>query len=740
MKKRILVPVLLFLAIAQLSLAQDNNYDELMNMSLEELMQVEVYSVSKKKESLFEAPLSSSVVTREQITNAGITSIPEALRLMPGLIVRETTNGNYDVHIRGFDNLVRYSDANLSGNQITLVMVDGRPVFNNNTGGIFWESIPVDIIDVERIEVVKGPSAPLYGPNAVSGVINIITTNPNKEGLSVAAITNTSTANFEELATTTAGLKLAFKFNEKLDVAVSANLQNRNRLDDEYFSFLSDNYVQIDDLRGTSALDEGETLTDEEKSYAFGKSKQSIEKYGINAFVNYNIQENISVNFQTGYQDANTQRIYSENTYTPNSVVKLQSAYANAELKLKNLKGRLSYINGNDDLNSMPFILPEGDSVMSAYTYENIDTYLEYDWQINDKISLRPGIFYLRSTYSDEILNSKPTQIGVLAGESTIRTYATSLRGDYQITNDLKATLAGRMDYFTGIEDFYFSYQGALSYNLNSKNFLRAVVSKSNSGAFMAQTFLNAQVDYTVSPFPGIELDGTIRALGNQHLALFQMQLFEIGYRSKLLPNLELDVEIFHNTSFNSNQAVNQVVPQGYVEEISSVTQFENLEIQAKQFGSTLAFNYLPSNSLQVRPYITLQNTKTTGFPVALNTVEQNEEQNIKVTEEVENPQTPSAFGGLNVNYMPTSKWNINLNSYYMSAHTQFNFYDQDNIGTTAGDIKSNFIANLAIHYKITDYLKANLSGRNIFNNTAREYYASDRKSFVLMGGFVFDL
>src|SRR6187549_864011 len=151
---------------------------DLYTLSLEELMNVPIVSASKKSETLFDAPLSSYTITRADIDKAGSTSVMEALRLAPGVIVREQTNGVYDIHIRGLDNILRYSEDFTKSNLSTLVMIDNRPVFNHNLGGTFWEALPVDLNDVERIEIVRGPSAPLFGPNAVTGVINIITKRP----------------------------------------------------------------------------------------------------------------------------------------------------------------------------------------------------------------------------------------------------------------------------------------------------------------------------------------------------------------------------------------------------------------------------------------------------------------------------------------------------------------------------------------------------------------------------------
>ena len=135
--------------------AQDDNvYGD---MSLDELTNIDlIVTASKKIEDLFETPLSVTIIKRDEIINSGALSIPEALRLAPGLIVREQTSGVYDVHIRGFDNVTVNSTLPFPANTITLVMIDNRPVYNYFAGGTFWETLPIDINDIERIEIVGG--------------------------------------------------------------------------------------------------------------------------------------------------------------------------------------------------------------------------------------------------------------------------------------------------------------------------------------------------------------------------------------------------------------------------------------------------------------------------------------------------------------------------------------------------------------------------------------------------------
>src|SRR5262245_47028231 len=105
MKIKIYKLICLLLTSTGVAWGQQQDSVDYHDLTLEELMNIEIVSASKKSESLFDASLSASVITREEIRNAGATSIMEALRLVPGVIVREQTNGNYDIHVRGLDNV-----------------------------------------------------------------------------------------------------------------------------------------------------------------------------------------------------------------------------------------------------------------------------------------------------------------------------------------------------------------------------------------------------------------------------------------------------------------------------------------------------------------------------------------------------------------------------------------------------------------------------------------------------------
>ena len=139
---------------------------DLIDLSLEELLEIEITSVSKRPQKIFRAPAAVTVVTRDDIRRSGVTSIPEALRLVPGVQVARFDANKWAISIRGFNNL--FSEK-------LLALIDGRSVYNPMYSGVFWETQDLLLDDVERIEVIRGPGATLWGANAVNGIVNIIT-------------------------------------------------------------------------------------------------------------------------------------------------------------------------------------------------------------------------------------------------------------------------------------------------------------------------------------------------------------------------------------------------------------------------------------------------------------------------------------------------------------------------------------------------------------------------------------
>ena len=146
--------------------ARAQTVGELRDMSIEQLANLDVTSVSKRAEPLSDAPAAIYVITHDDIVRSGATSIPEILRLAPNLQVAMITASSYAITARGF---------NGNAADKLLVLIDGRSVYTPLFGGVLWDEQFVLPENIERIEVISGPGATLWGANAVNGVINIIT-------------------------------------------------------------------------------------------------------------------------------------------------------------------------------------------------------------------------------------------------------------------------------------------------------------------------------------------------------------------------------------------------------------------------------------------------------------------------------------------------------------------------------------------------------------------------------------
>ena len=139
---------------------------EVFDLSIEELGELRVTSVSRRSEPWYEAPSAIYVITDEDIRRSGFTRLPEILRLAPGVEVARNGSHSWTISIRGFN-------SDLSNK--LLVLIDGRSVYSPLFAGVFWDAQNVMVEDIERIEVISGPGGTLWGANAVNGVINIIT-------------------------------------------------------------------------------------------------------------------------------------------------------------------------------------------------------------------------------------------------------------------------------------------------------------------------------------------------------------------------------------------------------------------------------------------------------------------------------------------------------------------------------------------------------------------------------------
>ena len=164
--RSLFLPLLLAGAAAGAEARPDGELADLADLSIEQLSRIVINSVSRQDERLNNAAASIFILTGSELRRSGVRSLPEALRLAPNLQVARVDARNYAVTARGFNNAFE--------NKL-LVLVDGRSIYSPLFSGVFWDAQDVVMEDVERIEVISGPGATIWGANAVNGVINIIT-------------------------------------------------------------------------------------------------------------------------------------------------------------------------------------------------------------------------------------------------------------------------------------------------------------------------------------------------------------------------------------------------------------------------------------------------------------------------------------------------------------------------------------------------------------------------------------
>lgn len=716
--KKVALIVALVLSINIYAQDDASNPIDFLNLSLEELMNVKIVSASRSEEDAFDSPLSSFVLTKEEIELSGANSIPEALRLVPGLIVRELANGTYDVSLRGgIDNAIsyNYTYTNLS----ILAMIDNRPVFSNLQGGTYWQNLPIGLTEIERIEIVLGPSSALYGPNAVSGVINIISKKPEA----------TQESNFSALAvgghnTNMININGGARLNDKFYLDAGLNYEYRTRYDNKFYDGATETYVALDSFSSSSITDNIESR--------FPNAHRSLYKFGGNVNLHYQPSEDINLVLNGGVNQ--NFGLYSLAASTALSNFTNISQNIGIGGNIKKFTVNASYLAGVQGLT--------GNNAENNYNYNNTDLYVDYNQKLlSDKLTLRPALSFQSAYANDKEYTVDKGLSGTFNGEGRINNIAASLKADYRPIEKLRIILAGRYDQFNYPNKGVMSYQAILNYKLNDNHILRAINSKSYNGSFLLPTLIT-----TINEIgPGMQ----ISLNGNENLDLANNTLFELGYRTKIKENTILDIALFHQ-HFQGFSTLIAKIPE-FDPSTSTMTfgyNYENLPLEVKQNGITIALqSSFFNNKLQIRPNITLQESKFENYSEYYNdqgafgnTLDGHRDS----TRNIDSEGTADWFGGLNIIYNPIPKLFIDISSYYFGDHV---LHSAKESSFTTGavekqvgsDIKSKVLINLNVTYNLSDNLNVFINSRNLTNLKSAEGFGSDVTGVSVMGGLRFN-
>lgn len=753
--------------ISSVSTGQVNSVYE--KMSLDEILNVDVVvTASKQPEDLFETPLSVTIIKKEEIYQSGATSIMEALRLAPGLIVREVTPGNFDVQIRGFGDMTKNSYVILPNNTTILVMIDNRIVYSYYSGGTFWETLPIDLNDIDRIEVVRGPASALYGPNAATGVINIITTHSAEKGMNAFASGTIGTDNSKIVNT-----NFGYNWNNITKLSFSANFTERLRIDNEYYNWKIAEYSSMDNMDLMMELEKNHTTHEIWNYQDFSDSLHSnydinlsLQKMGANVFFEHQFDEQSNLNLAVGMQKSQCQKPGFLNFATPLSQNNSTSYYLDGKIKVHNLFGQFNFSSG-DDLNSHP---------ANSFKYFNTDANLEYLFSLT-KFNLRPGISFKYSSYNSPINYSDPFDFSVLNYQfkdepRIMNSVATSILADWNPISNLRIIGGGRIDKFNINKNYFTNYEIGSTYRLNKKNLVRAVYSHATRSPFIFDTYLNATLDIYF-PFETETNKSTVNLPIKQNLLARKDQKYptinsgELSWRNNISDKINFDLEFFIqkisnleiSNGYRELQTLIQLTPTNEVDSIISGSglaniYFENFDVGANQYGMSFMLQINPDPKLNMKFYGTIQKTVLTGITdVRFNTTDTK----IEINEELKTMNvitysntnltlwseklTPTFYGGFMLNYMPNQRFNINLNSYMYTRQTFAGVPFYNFVSDYTGLYWDNFmtiepyaIVNAKASYAINKKTKLYISLKNMLGKHREFGFTDNIGSSILVG------
>lgn len=621
------------------------SYEELADMPIEDVMQLtkilgvslnelyemllnkDVTSASKKAESSFDSPLSTTVLSYDEIVASGARNIQEAMRLVPGVIVREKTNGNYDIHIRGNNNIPDENLTVYTENSMTLVMIDNRPIYNYINGGTFWESFPIDIADVDRIEVVRGAASALYGANAVTGVINIITKNPESEELHVnGQIQGGNLGSY--MGSLNVGQNIG-----KFGYRVSGNYQKMKRTTDKFYVFQYDSLFNRDDIQ---------TLPDKTSSWltVFNPMEKiedwhpypetAVDRFGVNANLYFNPADDINFVLSGGYQDS---YITSSSFGDPSISITgrdIKSSYFNFIGKAKGLTLQSNMLFAEQDI-----VYKNVGFKADARTF-NVNA--EYDIYVGG-LNIRPGISFQNARYDDTPYLIADTtgkySSGYMNGVCSFHSIAGSLRLDYKMLDEkLRFIMGGRFEKFNTSDDLYFPFQFVASYNVNDKHMFRVVGSMANRSPFIVDSYSNFDWNRQGRPFPS-----HLKFEGSKDQKLASTKNVEVGYRVRPVRNVFVEAEVFMSSTKNfgcllpqsltayihgaDSMVANVVFPDPVGVAYSAKQpipapaipyqvnlKYQNIDVKANQYGVTLNAEWVANEKLVFKAFGTYQITK----------------------------------------------------------------------------------------------------------------------------------
>lgn len=525
------------------------------------LLNKTVSSASKSEESAFTAPLSTTTITKDEIIQWGCSSIEEALRLVSGVTVAQKTNGNYDVQIRGLNNITEGQRLLYTENFNTKLLLNGRDLTDYVSGALLFEMLPIGLEDIKSIEVVRGPISSMYGVNAVNGIINILTEKPYE---SQEYLTSGTIQTSFDLGTTVASAMTRMVFNDKVSGGISLNLEKRDRTTDMvYIPGTKDNYyiseqdstmvayqggwIKQDDLHKIYSMSNGMYIPSsmahvDNMSILSGDPELAKKMQAVNGYLSLNLGEGDGIDLTMGYNKTKVNTSTLDDALFSIGGRYNQGGYVNVTGQVGGLGWVLNFDKHSNSYNN------------GAPGYQVDVTRLggEVDYTIHllsKRLHLRP-IFeftgYLaddkKATYTKEIEGEEYIYSSFFGRKVETYTLSPSIMASYK-DRGWKFNGSMRLDCTTNPSRRNLNFNASICREINEDNFIRLSYGRASRGAVLT----NTSVDYTID-HKSIGQPSYIHLMGSEH-DLMSLDGIEIGYRTRPSSKMLLDIEAYGSLS-----------------------------------------------------------------------------------------------------------------------------------------------------------------------------------------------
>ncbi len=526
---------------ANFSLARSKS-DPLLDLSIEELMNVKVTTVSRTPQKLIQAASAVFVITQDDIRRSGATNIPEALRMAPGIEVERIGTDKWAISIRGFDSRL--------ANKLQVLM-DGRSVYLPTTSGVVWSQQDTLIEDIERIEVIRGPNAGVWGANAVNGVINIIT---KRAADTQGTLLTAGGGSFEQGFV---GARYGGKINEETPFRVYAKGFTRDNTESLTGR---NNHDQWHSARGGFRID-----------HSRGIDQFTLQGDIFSNFIGDTTNKStldLPAGSPRGQEEGGNIRFRWDRTLSDRSSIMLQTYYDHVRR----------------------FV-----STTARHELQSFDIDFQHRFPLFDRHDVTWGSNY--RLYHNNLLDTATTSYTPQI--QTNQVFSGFLRDEIKLIPDrLFLTLGTRLDRndFTGLE---IQPNARLMWMPNTENSIWMAVSRAVRTPSRAENDVHVKVmqlknqpGLTDLPFPVIAM-----LVGNHNFKSEKLMAYELGYRHQFSPQASVDIAGFINDYSNLRDfsfgalSLSTGLPSQYL-----LPLIGNNQASAVTYGVEVSADWKPSN------------------------------------------------------------------------------------------------------------------------------------------------